>query len=87
MIETMARLALPSHEGPAFITPAFTSVQFTTLNVGSRIHIHATVLRMVGTMKGRSRNARARFFPRKCWCITSAIARPPASFSSVATIV
>ena len=45
-----------------------------TLNVGSKIHIHATVLRMVGTMKGRSRKARTRFAPRKCWLITSAIA-------------
>ncbi len=57
------------------------------LKVGSRIHIHATVESTVGTMNGNSRNARTRFRPRNCWLMTSAIARPPTIFRSVAAIV
>ncbi len=44
MIDTMARVALPSHEKPVLTAPVFTSTQFSTLNVGSKIHIHAMVL-------------------------------------------
>ena len=68
-------------------TPVFTSTQLMTLKVGSKIHIQATVLSTVGTMKGRSRKARTRFRPRKCWLITRAIARPPSSLSTVVTMV
>ena len=58
-----------------------------TLKVGSRIHIQATLESTVGTMKGSSRKARARFLPRKRWLMTRAMARPPTIFRSVATIV
>jgi hypothetical protein len=47
------------------MAPVCTRVQLITLKVGSKIHIHAMVLRMVGTMKGRSRKARARLRPPK----------------------
>ena len=69
------------------MSPELTSVQLTTLKVGSRIHIQATVDSTVGTMKGSSRNARARFRPRNCWFITRAMASPPTILSRVATTV
>ena len=78
---------MPSHENPVVIVPVWTSTQLMTLKVGSKIHIHATTLRMVGTMKGRRRKARTRLRPRKAWLITSAIARPPSSFRTVVTAV
>ena len=87
MMETMASVLLPSHEKFSFTRPLCSSDQLITLNVGSRIHIHATVESTVGTMKGRRRNARARFRPRNCWLMTRAIARPPTIFTSVARIV
>ena len=65
--------------------PPCTSSQLTTLKVGSRIHIQATVDSAVGTMNGSSRNARARLRPRKLWLMTRAMPRPPASFSTVVT--
>src|SRR3989442_913434 len=46
-----------------------------------------TVLSPVGTMNGSRRRARARFLPRNCWVMTSAMARPPVILRSVATIV
>ena len=64
-----------------------TSIRLTTLNAGSSIHIHATVLSTVGTMNGSSSAARIRFFIRKCWFIASASPRPPTIFSTVATPV
>ncbi len=85
MMDTIASVLLPSQENPSRIIPACTSSQLMTLNVGSKIHIHATVLRMVGTMKGRRRAARTRLRARKCWLITSAIARPPVSLRTVVT--
>jgi hypothetical protein len=63
-----------------------TSSQLTTLKVGSRIHIQAIVESAVGTMNGSSRNARTRLRPRKAWFMTSAMPRPPASFSTVVTV-
>ena len=87
MIDTMARVALPSHEKVCVTRPVWRSVQLITLKVGSRIHIQATVERTVGTMKGSSKKARARFRPRNCWLMTRAMARPPRIFSSVATVV
>ncbi len=83
----MARVALPSHEKFVLTSPVLSSVQLITLKVGSRIHIQATVLRMVGTMKGRRRKARARLRPRKRWFMTSAMARPPIILRKVATMV
>ena len=87
MIDTIDRVALPSQENPVVIIPLWTSTQLMTLKVGSKIHIQATTLRMVGTMNGRRRKARTRFRPRKAWLITRAIARPPSSFSTVVTAV
>ena len=61
--------------------PVLSSVQLTTLKVGSRIHIQAMVLSTVGTMNGRSRKARARFLPRNGWLMTRAMASPPTILS------
>ena len=87
MIEAIASTGLPSHEGPGFGTPSASRNQLSTLKAGSRIHIQATVLRTVGTMNGKSSNARIRFFSGNCWFIAKASARPPTIFSNVATAV
>ena len=87
MIESIARIGLPSQDGPGFGTPAATSNQLSTLKAGSRIHIQATVLNTVGTMNGNSINARTRFLSGNCWFIASARARPPTIFNNVATAV
>ena len=83
----MASVELPSQENPVWMAPPWTRTQLITLNVGSKIHIHAIVDSAVGTMKGRSRKARARFLPRKLWSITRAMTSPPPSFRIVVTIV
>jgi hypothetical protein len=41
--DAIASEALPSHDQPLLMAPACTRTQLTTLKVGSRIHIHATV--------------------------------------------
>src|SRR5213592_251255 len=87
MIDTKASVALPSHEKFSVTRPVWRSVQLITLNVGSKIHIQATVDSTVGTMNGRSRRARARFLPRNCWLMTSAMARPPVILRNVATFI
>jgi hypothetical protein len=87
MSENIARLGLPSQDGPGLAMPQRTRNQFTTLNDGSRIHIHAMVDSTVGTMNGSSMTARIVFLKRKSWFITSARASPPAIFSAVAANV
>ena len=51
----------PVQDGPCSASPPWTSNQFTTLNVGSKIHIQAIVERTVGTIQGSSKAARIRF--------------------------
>ena len=46
-METIAKIGLPSQEGPGLGTPSPISSRFTTLNAGSSIHIQATVLSTV----------------------------------------
>src|ERR1700730_15035414 len=87
MVDTTAGVAPRSHEKPVLTTPVLTSAQLITLKVGSKIHIQAIVLRIVGTMKGRSKKARTKLRARKLWLITSAMARPPRSLRTVVTTV
>ena len=87
MIEVMAIAGVPSQDGPVFASPLTTSRRLNRPMPGSRIHCHATVLSTVGTMNGSSSAARVRAFILKLWFITSAIARPPEAFSTVATAV
>src|SRR3954466_10053006 len=85
MIEIIARVGLPSQDGPGRGMPSPISNRLTTLKAGSSIHIQATVLSTVGTMNGSSSNARTMFFMRKFWFIASARQSPPTIFSRVAT--
>ena len=85
--ENIARLGLPSQDGPGLAMPQRIRNQFTTLNDGSRIHIQAMVDSTVGTMNGSSMIARIEFLNRKSWFITSARARPPTIFRAVAANV
>ena len=52
--EAIARPALPRNEKPLVTSLACTSTQLMTLNVGSRIHIQATVESAVGTIPSES---------------------------------
>ena len=87
MIEIIARTGLPSQDGPGRGMPSPIKIRLTTLKAGSSIHIQATVLSTVGTMKGSSSSARTRFFIRKFWFIANARQSPPTIFRSVATPV
>ena len=84
MIDAIARLGVPSQEGPGLGTPSLMRNQLKTLKAGSRIHIQATVLSTVGTMNGNSSTARTRFFIRNCWFMARASPKPPTAFNSVA---
>jgi hypothetical protein len=66
------------------ISPAFMSIQLNTLNVASNIHCQASVLRTVGTIQGRSIDARTIRLKRKWWFRSSAAAMPSASLRAVA---
>src|SRR2546425_1188631 len=77
MIEIMAMVGVPSHDGPVLASPLTTSKRLKRPMPGSRIHCHATVLSTVGTMNGSRSEARVRAFIRKLWFITSAMPRPP----------
>ena len=87
MIETIASVGSPSHDGPGFGQPSATMSRLTTLKAGSSIHSQATVLSTVGTINGSSSSARTRFFMRKCWFMASARPSPPIIFKTVATPV
>ena len=78
---------MPSQDGPGGLPPSPIQSRLTTLNAGSSIHSHATVLSTVGTMNGSSRSARTSLFIRKFWFIASARPRPPIIFNTVAAIV
>ena len=75
MIATMASVALPSQEKP-LLTDAGVHEQPVDDAEGGIEDPHPgdRAEATVGTMKGRSRKARTRFRPRKCWLITRAIA-------------
>jgi len=87
MMDTMARVGLPSQDGPCWTSPKNIRPRLNSPMPGSRIHCHATVLSTVGTMNGRSNSARAAPLNRKFWCITSAMTSPPPSFNAVAAAV
>src|SRR3984957_14182678 len=77
MIEHIARIGLPSQDGPGFGTPNSIRPRLITRNAGSSIHIKATVDRTVGTMNGNSSSARMMFLNLKSWFIASARPSPP----------
>ena len=60
------------------------SIQLNTLNVASNIHCQASVLRTVGTIHGRSMDARTIRLNRKWWFRSSAASMPSASLRTVA---
>ncbi len=63
--QPMASVPSPSHRIRFEISPAFMSIQLNTLNVASNIHCQASVLRTVGTIQGRSMDARTIRLNRK----------------------
>src|ERR1043166_3693424 len=67
--------------------PVRYSSQFSTLKVGSNIQRHAKVDSTVGTMKGRSMEARTMRLPRKLRLSSRASHMPSASLKTVAQAV
>src|SRR2546425_3894392 len=63
--EPRARRGSVSQPMRVWMRPSLKSDQLSTLNVGSNIHFQAKVESTVGTMKGRSIEARTRRLPRK----------------------
>ena len=77
---------VPSERNGSLVVmkPAWKSSQLSTLKVGSNIHRHAKVLSTVGTMKGRSMEARTIRLPRKCRLSKRASHIPSVSLKMVA---
>jgi len=63
--QPIASVPSPSHRMRVEMTPMFRSTQLNTLNVASNIHCQARVLRTVGTIQGKSIDARTIRLNRK----------------------
>jgi len=82
MMATSASAGSPSQYSQPCINPAALRVQLITLNVESKIHVHAIAASDTGTAHGSSRTKRAKRLPRKVARSTCAAAVASTTTSS-----